>query len=235
MTNDTLGLVCEHGMLARACEVCEMENEITALRAEVEELRAWQAQAVKSCSARGCETLPQRLRESDAHNDELRSQLSARDAEVQALYSRAVGPYTDVQVGIRHDIEPNPSRTYLAFGVESLLPYWFKANAGLFVGERGQVLGRLEGSYDFQLTQRLVLQPRAELNLAVKNDAAIGVGSGLSDAEVGLRLRYEIRREFAPYVGVSYERSFGDTADFVRAHRESAGSTRFVVGLRAWF
>ena len=157
------------------------------------------------------------------------------DAEVQALYSRAIGPYTDVQVGLRHDIEPNPSRTYLALGVESLLPYWFKANAGLFVGERGQVLGRLEGSYDFQLTQRLVLQPRAELNLAVKNDAATGVGSGLSDAEVGLRLRYEILREFAPYVGISWERSFGDTADYARAAGDRTETTSFVVGLRAWY
>jgi copper resistance protein B len=86
------------------------------------------------------------------------------DAEVQALYSRAVGPYTDIQVGIRHDVEPNPSRTYLAFGVESLLPYWFKANAGLFVGERGQVLGRLEGSYDFSAdaTSRAAAARRAQ-------------------------------------------------------------------------
>ena len=157
------------------------------------------------------------------------------DAEVQALYSHAVGPYTDIQVGLRHDIEPNPSRTYLAFGVESLLPYWFKGNAALFVGERGQILGRLEGSYDFQLTQRLVLQPRAELNLAAKSDAAIGVGSGLSDAEVGLRLRYEIMREFAPYVGISWERSFGDTAEYARAAGDRAETTSFVVGLRAWY
>jgi len=157
------------------------------------------------------------------------------DAELQALYSHAISPYTDLQVGIRYDIEPNPSRTYLAFGVESLMPYWFKGNAALFVGERGQVLGRLEGSYDFQLTQRLVLQPRAELNLAAKNDAVIGVGSGLSDAEVGLRLRYEIQREFAPYIGVSWERKFGDTADYARADGERAETTSFVVGLRAWY
>jgi copper resistance protein B len=157
------------------------------------------------------------------------------DAEVQALYSRAIGPYTDIQVGIRHDIEPNPSRTYLAFGVEALLPYWFEAQGALFVGERGQVLGRLEGSYDFLLTQRLALQPRAELNFAARNDAATGTGSGLSDAELGLRLRYEIRREFAPYIGISWERSFGDTADYARAAGERAETTSFVVGLRAWY
>lgn len=157
------------------------------------------------------------------------------DAEVQALYSRAIGPYTDVQVGLRHDIEPNPSRTFLAFGVEALLPYWFEVDAALFVGERGQVLGRLEGSYDFRLTQRLVLQPRAEINLAAQDDAATGVGSGLSDAELGLRIRYEIQREFAPYVGISWERSFDDTADYARAEGDRAETTSFVVGLRAWY
>jgi len=156
-------------------------------------------------------------------------------AEVQALYSRAIGPYTDVQVGLRHDIEPNPSRTFLTLGVEALLPYWFETDAAVFFGERGRVLGRLEGSYDFQLTQRLVLQPRAELNFAAKDDAATGVGSGLSDAELGLRLRYEIQREFAPYVGISWERSFGGTADYARAAGERVEKTSFVIGLRAWY
>lgn len=105
----------------------------------------------------------------------------------------------------------------------------------MFLGERGQVLGRLDGSYDLQLTQRLVLQPRAEVNFAAKDDAAIGLGSGISDAEVGLRLRYEFQREFAPYVGVSWERKFGDTADYARASGDRAESTSFVVGLRAWY
>lgn len=160
---------------------------------------------------------------------------SVDNAEIQVLYSRAWDHVTDLQIGIRQDIEPNPSRTYLAAGFETLLPYWFEAEGALFVGERGQVLGRLGGSYDFQLTQRLVLQPRAELNFAVKNDSAIGLGSGLSDAELGLRLRYEIQREFAPYLGVSWERKFGDTADYARAGGERAESTSFVVGLRAWY
>jgi len=156
-------------------------------------------------------------------------------AEVQALYSRAIGPYTDVQVGLRHDIEPNPSRTYLALGVESLLPYWFEAEGGLFFGERGQVLGRVEGSADFMLTQRLVLQPAIELNLAAQDDVAIGLGSGVTNAEVGLRLRYEFQRELAPYIGILWERKFGDTADLARAAGEDAETMRFVAGLRAWF
>lgn len=156
-------------------------------------------------------------------------------AEVQGLYSRAIGPYTDLQIGLRYDIEPQPNRTYLALGAEALLPYWFEADGALFIGERGQVLGRLEGSYDFMLTQRLVLQPNAELNLALKDDFATGIGSGFSDAEVGLRLRYELSREFAPYIGVLWERKFGDTADFARAAGEDPEETRFVAGLRAWF
>ena len=157
------------------------------------------------------------------------------EAEVQALYSRAWDHVTDLQIGIRQDIEPNPSRTYLALGFETLAPYWFEVEGALFLGERGQVLGRLDGNYDFQLTQRLVLQPRAEVNFAAKDDRAIGLGSGLSDAELGLRLRYEIQREFAPYIGVTWERKFGDTADYARADGERAEPTRFVVGLRAWY
>lgn len=158
-----------------------------------------------------------------------------QDGEVQALYSRAVGPYTDLQIGARYDFKPGPSRTYLSLGFESLLPYQFETAGSLFVGERGQVLGRLEGSYDFRLMQRLVLQPRAELNFAAKSDVATGAGSGLSDAELGLRLRYEIRREFAPYIGVSFERSFGDTADFARIAGERVEKVSLVAGIRAWF
>jgi len=160
---------------------------------------------------------------------------SVDNAEIQVLYSRAWDHVTDLQFGIRHDIEPKPARTYLAMGFETLLPYWFEAEVALFVGQRGQVLGRLGGSYDLQLTQRLVFQPRAELNFAAKNDSGIGLGSGLTDAELGLRLRYEIQREFAPYIGVSWERKFGDTADYARADGERAETTSFVVGLRAWY
>ena len=156
------------------------------------------------------------------------------EAEVQALYSRAVGRYTDLQAGVRHDFEPT-GRTYATIGVDALFPYWFEAEAAAFLSTEGHVLARLAGSYDWRLTQRLILQPQAEVTLAAQDDEETETGSGLSNAELGLRLRYEIRREFAPYVGVSYERSFGRTADFVRAHGEDVDETRFVVGLRAWF
>ncbi|TAJ71727.1 MAG: copper resistance protein B [Phenylobacterium sp.] len=159
----------------------------------------------------------------------------AEDAEAQVLYSRAVGVYTDLQVGVRHDFEPGPQRTYAVIGFESLLPYWFEAEGALFLSNKGELLGRAEGTYDFRLAQRLVLQPRAELNFSAADIPSRGVGSGLSDVEAGLRLRYEIRREFAPYVGVVWSRKVGDTARFARAAGEDASDTRFVVGLRAWF
>ncbi|MBO9708872.1 MAG: copper resistance protein B [Caulobacter sp.] len=156
------------------------------------------------------------------------------DAEVQALYSRAVGLYTDFQVGVRQDLEPK-SRTYATVGFETLLPYWIEAGGALFLSTKGDVLGRVEGSIDWRLTQRLILQPRAELNLAAQDIPETATGSGLSDGELGLRLRYETRREFAPYVGVSWSRRFGQTADYARARGQDVSDTSFVVGLRAWF
>ena len=157
------------------------------------------------------------------------------DAEVQALYSRAIGPYFNLQAGVRHDFTPNPSRTYATVGVEGLAPYWFEVAGALFLSDKGDVLGRLEGYYDQRITQRLILQPRAELNLAAQDVAENGIGAGLSDIELGLRLRYEIAREFAPYVGVSWDRKLGDTADFARASGEDPSSTSVVLGIRAWF
>lgn len=154
--------------------------------------------------------------------------------EAQALYSRAVGRYTDLQVGVRQDFSPH-ARTYLAVGAQSLFPYWVDVNASLFLSTRGELLARAEGYYDLRLTQRLVLQPRAELNFAAQDIPGSRIGSGLSNAELGLRLRYEIRREFAPYIGVSYDQMVGKTADFARLHGEDPGGARLVAGLRAWF
>lgn len=178
---------------------------------------------------------------SDEHRFVLKSEgegargHGVEDAEAQALYSRPVGVYTDFQVGLRHDFEPGPSRTYATLGFETLRPGWVEAEGSLYVSQKGHLSARFEGSTDFRLTQRLVLQPRAELNLAAQDDARRGIGAGLSDAEVGLRLRYEILREFAPYVGVVWSRKFGDTADFARAEGEDVEDVRAVVGLRAWF
>jgi copper resistance protein B len=155
-------------------------------------------------------------------------------AEVQALYSRAVGRYADVRVGLRQDFSPH-ARTYFALGSQTLLPYWFEVDGSAFLSTEGELLARAEGSYDLRLLQRVVLQPRAELNFAARNSPETRTGQGLSSAELGLRLRYEIRREFAPYVGVVWERRLGRTADYARQDREPVEATSFVAGLRAWF
>jgi copper resistance protein B len=154
--------------------------------------------------------------------------------EVQALYSRAVSRYFDLQGGVRQDFAPR-GRTYLTVGTQGLAPYWFDVEGALFLSTKGELLARAEGTYDVRLTQRLVLQPRVELNFAAQNTPETRRGSGLSDAELGLRLRYELRREFAPYIGVSYERKTGKTADYARAAGEDPEATTLVVGVRTWF
>ena len=156
-------------------------------------------------------------------------------AEVQALYSRAIGPYFDLQAGLRHDFAPSPTRTYATLGIEGLAPYWFDVEATAFLSTKGELLGRLEGWYDQRLTQRLILQPRVELNLSAQDAPDIRTGPGLVDAELGLRLRYELAREFAPYVGISYEAKAGRTADYARIDGGGATSTSLVVGVRFWF
>ena len=128
-----------------------------------------------------------------------------------------------------------PSRTYATVGFEGLAPYWFEVEGALFLSDKGDLLARAEAYYDQRITQRLILQPRAELNFAAQDDRRRGVGSGISDLELGLRLRYELAREFAPYVGVSWDRKLGDTARFARAAGEGASDTSLVAGVRFWF
>lgn len=159
---------------------------------------------------------------------------AVESVEVEALYSRAIGPYFNLQAGVRHDFKPN-SRTYATIGFEGLAPYWFEVEGALFLSDKGDLFARIGGYYDQRVTQRLILQPRAEFNLAAQDVPADHLGSGLTDAEIGVRLRYEVVREFAPYVGVSWERKFGDTARFARAEGEGTGGFSFVAGIRAWF
>jgi copper resistance protein B len=155
-------------------------------------------------------------------------------AEVQALYSRAVSPYFNLQAGVRQDLQPSPNRTYATVGFEGLAPYMFEVEGALFLSDKGDLLGRLEGYYDQRLTQRLILQPRVELNFAAQDVPENRLGAGLTDAELGLRLRYEITRGFAPYVGVSYEAMTGRTADFARADGKDAAGASLVAGVRFW-
>lgn len=157
------------------------------------------------------------------------------EAELQALYSRAISPYFDLQAGVRHDFEPDPSRSFGVLGVQGLAPYWFEVDASAFVSDDGNLSARIEAEYELLLTQRLIAQPRTELSFAIQDVPELGIGSGLSSAELGLRLRYEIRREFAPYVGVSWVRAVGESADFAREEGEDVGSVSFVAGLRLWY
>jgi copper resistance protein B len=160
---------------------------------------------------------------------------SFEEAEVQALWSRPVARYFDVQAGLRHDFEPGPSRTYAALGVQGLAPYWFEVDGAVFLSEEGDLSARFEAEYEFLLTQRLILQPRTELNFAAEDVPELEAGAGLSTAELGLRLRYEIDRQFAPYVGVNWKTSTGETADYARARGEDTETLSFVTGIRVWF
>jgi copper resistance protein B len=160
---------------------------------------------------------------------------SVEDAELQLLYSRAFAPYWNAHVGVRHDIRPDPSRTYAVVGIEGVAPYWFHLSGQLFLSDKGDFRARAEGSYDQRITQRLILSPRAEINLSAQNMPHIGVGSGLTDFELGLRLRYEVRKEFAPYIGVEWAQKVGETGHLARAAGEDASVTNFVAGIRFWF
>ncbi|MGZ8335988.1 MAG: copper resistance protein B [Allosphingosinicella sp.] len=156
-------------------------------------------------------------------------------AELQALWSHAIGPWFDLQTGLRYDLNHGPDRGWLVLGVQGLAPYWFEVGAAAFFSDEGEVSARLEAEYDLRITQQLILQPGAELELALQDAPEIGLAAGLSSAEVGLRLRYEIVPELAPYLGVEYERAFGDAAGFARAAGEEADQWRLVAGIRAWF
>lgn len=156
-------------------------------------------------------------------------------AELQALWSRAIDPWFNLQTGIRYDLRPRPDRAHLAIGLQGLAPYWFEVDVAAFLSDRGDLTARLEAEYDQRITNRLIVQPRAEIELSAQDVPTIGLGAGLSSVEAGVRLRYEFVPEFAPYVGVDYERSFGYTADFARASGERVGGWAFVAGIRAWF
>lgn len=153
----------------------------------------------------------------------------------EALYSRAIAPYWDLQAGWRHDFRPEPERDWFALGFKGLAPYWFEVDATLYTGGNGTVAARLDAEYEILFTQRLILSPELETNYYGKADPARGIGAGFSNLELGLRLRYEIRPEFAPYIGVNWQQLFGGTADYAREEGEPTNDLQFVVGLRAWF
>lgn len=157
------------------------------------------------------------------------------EMEVQALYSMAIDPFWDLQLGLRHDTQPGPNKDWAVIGVQGLAPYLFETDLALFIDDSGNTALRLEAEYELLFTQRLILSPEIEINLYGQNDPDRGVGSGLSDIEAGLRLRYEIKRELAPYVGINWRKLFSNSADFARAEGESTDDLSLVLGVRFWF
>ncbi|HEP9100194.1 TPA: copper resistance protein B [Pseudomonas aeruginosa] len=157
------------------------------------------------------------------------------ESRTELLWGHAISSYWDTQLGVRLDNGEGPSRQWLAFGVQGLAPYWFELDATAYVGDGGRTAFRLEASYELLITQRLILEPKVEMQFYGKDDPERRIGSGLAEASAGLRLRYEISRQFAPYVGIERAGSFGKTADYVRADGGRAQQTRFVAGVRFWF
>ncbi len=156
-------------------------------------------------------------------------------AYAHALYGRAIARWWDVVAGVRQDFRPGPAQTWAAVGIQGLAPQWFEVEATAYVGTAGRTHLRFETEYELLLTNRLILQPRVEFDLYGKADPERGIGAGLSAADAGIRLRYEFRRELAPYVGVVWTRKFFGTADFAEAQGEKTGGARAVAGLRFWF
>jgi copper resistance protein B len=160
---------------------------------------------------------------------------SPEAAELQALYSRAVTPFFDLQAGLRYDVRPDPERAYLVLGLQGLAPYLFEVDVAAFLSDEGDLTARIEGEYDLRITQRLLLQPRLELEIAAQDVPELAIGSGFSTVEAGLRLRYEIRRELAPYLGVGWQRKLGATEDLARVAGDEASGWTVIFGLRGWY
>jgi len=200
-------------------------NRLEAVEVEHGSAQAWEAQGWV-----GTDTDRLWLR-SEGEREHGRTE----SADLEALYGRAISPWWDLVAGLKHDFAPAGSQTWAAIGVQGLSPYKFEVAATAYLGESGRTALNLEAEYELLLTNRLILQPLVEIDLSGRDDPRRGIGSGLSSVEAGLRLRYEISRRFAPYVGVTWERAFGGTADYRRDAGESVEDTRLVAGLRLWF
>ena len=161
------------------------------------------------------------------------------DVDFQLLYGRFIRKYYDFQIGPRVETQTfrgrNVTRGFGVIGIQGLVPYNYELEAAAFIDQNGAVSARLTMTKDLLLTQRLIFQTRFETNAAIQRVEEFTTGSGLNNLEFGVRLRYEIRREVAPYVGISLDRSFGETATLVREDGGNPSQIRFVVGVRAWF
>lgn len=227
-------LVLEHMTNERMIELMQMDDdasfwsvqfdEIETFRREGEQIIGWDAGVWLG---------------TDYHKLRLKSAGKHRDGETrmraELRWDRIVSPWWSLQAGVRHDALAGPSRTWAAFGVQGLAPYFVAVEAMLYVGEGGRTAARIEAQTDWLLTQRLILQPKLEIDAYGKDDRTNGIGSGVSSLELGLRLRYEIVREIAPYVGVQWERAFGATADLLSVAGGDPSEVVFVAGIKAWF
>ena len=157
------------------------------------------------------------------------------EGRAELYFDRVLARWWNLQVGVRQDFSEGPSRSWAGIGIQGLAPHWFEVEATAFVGEQGRIAAIFSGEYEILLTQRLILQPKIEFDLYSKDDPDNGIGSGLADTELALRLRYEFRREFAPYVGIVWTRLYGETADFARAEGVDTDDLQFVAGVRFWF
>lgn len=170
----------------------------------------------------------------------LRAETESDDGRVEtafvhALWGHSIARWWDVVAGVRQDFRPGDPQTSAAVGIQGLAPYWFDVQATAYVGPGGRTHARFEVEYDLLLTNRLILQPIAELEIYGKSDPERRIGAGPSSLETGLRLRYEVRREFAPYVGFAWDRQLAGTADFARADGRKTSASRLTFGMRTWF
>ena len=157
------------------------------------------------------------------------------ESSTELLWGHAIASFWNAQLGVSYESGEGPNQSWLALGVQGLAPYWFEVDATAYIGENGRTALGVEAEYELLLTQKIILQPRFETTIYGKDDIERGLGSGLSDMTIGVRLRYEIKREFAPYIGIEWAGLFGDTADYARAAGQTDSDSRILAGLRFWF
>jgi copper resistance protein B len=160
---------------------------------------------------------------------------AVEDAQAHVLYARQFARWWDLVAGMRQDFRPGSAQTWAAVGIQGLAPYWFEVEVTGYVGASGRTHARVEVEYELLLTNHLILQPLVEAEVFGKADPERGIGAGLSTTDIGFRVRYEIRREIAPYLGVTWHRKWGKTASFADAAGEGTGGAAAVTGLRLWF
>jgi copper resistance protein B len=214
-----------HGMLEDPFDHSLRIDELESQQAHGDDVLAWKAHAWVGHSS---DKLAIRT-EGEQHGGD------TEHAELQLLWSHTITRWWNLVTGARTDFQPTPSRTWAAFGVEGIAPYRFDIEATAFLADGGDSAARVEATYELLITQRWILEPRVELEWFGQDELALGLASGLARSEGGLRLRYEIRREVAPYVGVVSERRYGGSADLARAAGSDSGDTRFVAGVRLRF